>query len=78
MVRTIYVYSYDDKEKVYQNCKFHDPRGRGSCAQAWSCKSFSEAHYFLIKFFSLLRVMVQSNYVKRHDEQARVYQTCVL
>ena len=31
-----YVYSNDDQGKVYQNCKFHDPRGRGSDAWTWS------------------------------------------
>ena len=28
-------YSNDDKERAYQNCKFHDPQSRGSCARAW-------------------------------------------
>ena len=28
--QTDYVYSIDDQGRVYQNCKFHDPRGRGS------------------------------------------------
>ena len=27
--------STDDQGKVYQNCKFHDPWGRGSCERAW-------------------------------------------
>ena len=26
--------SFDDRGTVYQNCKFHDPRGRGFCAGA--------------------------------------------
>ena len=28
-------YSNDNREMIYQNCLFHDPWGRGSCAKAW-------------------------------------------
>ena len=33
-----FVYSNNNLQKVYQNCKelFHDPRGMGSCDGAWS------------------------------------------
>ena len=34
MIQTNYVFSNDDQGRVYQNYKFHDPRGRGSCARA--------------------------------------------
>ena len=27
-------YTNDYKERFYQNCKYHDSRGRGSCARA--------------------------------------------
>ena len=30
--QTNQIYSNDDQGRVYLNCKFHDPRGRGSCA----------------------------------------------
>ena len=39
------VYSNDDQGRVYQNCKFHDPRCRGSCAGAWP---YSENIIFLV------------------------------
>ena len=45
--QTNYVYSIDDQGRVYQNCKFHDPRGRGSCARVWPFKSYSENALFL-------------------------------
>ena len=41
------VCSNDDQERVYQNCKFHDPLGRGSCARG--CDHIShivKMHYF--------------------------------
>ena len=31
MIQTNSVYSNNDQGSVYQNCKFYDPRGRGSC-----------------------------------------------
>ena len=72
IVRINYVYSSDDIEKSTKIV------GRGSCAQAWSCKSFSETHYFIKKkASSLIRVMVQTNYVKNNGKQVRVYRTCV-
>ena len=45
--QTNYVYSIDDQGRVYQNCKFHDPLGRGSCAGPWPYKSYSETALFL-------------------------------
>ena len=45
--QTNYVYSNDVQGRVYQNYKFHDPRGRGSCARALPCKSYSENALFL-------------------------------
>ena len=45
--QTNQVYSNDDQGRVYQNCKFHDPWGRGSCAGAWPYKSYSENALFL-------------------------------
>ena len=44
MVQTNYVNSNDNKGRVNQNCKFHDPRGKGS----WPCKGCSE-NAFLLK-----------------------------
>ena len=52
--QTNLVYSNDDHGKVHQNCKFHDPRGRGSCARAWPYKSYSENALFFLKSSSLL------------------------
>ena len=43
--QTTYLYSDGDHGRVYQNCKFHDPKGRGSCAKVWPYKSYSEMHY---------------------------------
>ena len=33
--QTNWKYSKDDQGRVYKNCKFNDPRGRGSCAGAF-------------------------------------------
>ena len=41
------IYSNNDEGRVYQNCTFHDPRGRGSYARAWPYKSYSENALFL-------------------------------
>ena len=30
-----------------ENCKFHDPLGRGSCARAWPYKSYSKNALYL-------------------------------
>ena len=68
--------SYDDQGRVYQNCKFHDPWGRGSCASALSYKSYSETALFLLKSSSLLPGIDQTNQVCSYDDQARVYQNC--
>ena len=40
MVHTNYVFINDNRGRVYQSCKCHDPRGRGSCAKVWPCKLF--------------------------------------
>ena len=37
--QTNYVYSIDDQGRVYQNCKFQDPRGWGSDVRASPYKS---------------------------------------
>ena len=47
-----YLLPYSDKRSiqtkciVIQNCKFHDPWGRGSCAGSWPYKSYSEIALF--------------------------------
>ena len=41
MVQKNKLYSYYEQGRVYQNCKFHDPWGRGSCDRACPCKSES-------------------------------------
>ena len=46
MVQTNDVYSSDD-----QNCTFHDPRGRGSCAGAWPYQSCSEHAFIPLNIF---------------------------
>ena len=40
--KTNEVYGNIDQGWVYQNCKWLDPRGRGSCAGAWPYKSHGE------------------------------------
>ena len=45
--QTNQICSNDDQERVNQNCKFRDPRSRGSCARAWPYKSYSENALFL-------------------------------
>ena len=45
--QTNQVFSYDAHGRFYQNCKFHNPRGRGSCARAWPYKSYYENASFL-------------------------------
>ena len=37
--QTNYVYIIDDQGRVYQNCKFQDPRSWGSDVRAWPYKS---------------------------------------
>ena len=55
MVQTNEVYTFDDQGRVYVNCKFHIPRGMGSCAWAWShFKSFYENVLLLYKSSFLL------------------------
>ena len=53
MDQTNPVCSNDDQGSVYQNCKFHDPRSRGSCARAWPYKSYCETALFLKQSSSL-------------------------
>ena len=58
MNQTNLSYSKDDQGKVYQTSKFHDPRGKVSCARAWSYKSDMQyhllyryaGHYFLLYY----------------------------
>ena len=40
--QTNYAYGNDDQGREYQNCIFHDPRGRGYCTRAWPYKLYSE------------------------------------
>ena len=72
--QTNQVCSNDDQGRVYQNCKFHDPRGRGSYARAWPYKSFSENALFLLKSTSLFPGIDQTNQVCSNYVQVRVYQ----
>ena len=59
--QTNQVCSNDDQGRVYQNCKFHDPRGRGSCARVWPYKLYSENALFFLKSSSLLPGINQTN-----------------
>ena len=52
--KTYQEYSNVDQGKVYQNCKFHDPQDRGSCAMAWPNKSYSEIALFVLHVNLLL------------------------
>ena len=45
--QTNYVYGNDEHGRVYQNCNFHDPHGRVSCARVWPYKSYSENALYL-------------------------------
>ena len=47
--QTNWIYSNDDQERVYQNCKFHDPQGKGCFATSWTYKSYIENAFFLWK-----------------------------
>ena len=51
-----YVYSIDDQGRVYQNCKFHDPRGWGSDVRAWPYKSLKDfdAAFLYHRLFSFI------------------------
>ena len=62
------------KGLLYQNYKFHDPRGRASCAGAWRNKSYGENALYLWNFCFLLLGADQTNYVQSNDEQGRFYQ----
>ena len=71
------VFSNDDQGRVFQNCKFHDPQGRGFCARVWPYKSYSENALFLLKSSSLLPGIDQTNYVYSIiEDQGRVYLNC--
>ena len=70
------VYSNDDTGSVFQNCKFHDPRGRGFCARAWTYKSYSENALLFFKSSSLSPGIYQTNQVCSNDDQGRIYQNC--
>ena len=48
-------YNNNDQGRVYQTCKFHDLRPRGSCAKAWQYKSYGENLLFLLNSSSLLQ-----------------------
>ena len=41
------VYNNNGQGRVYQTCKFHDLRPRGSCAKAWQYMSYGENVLFL-------------------------------
>ena len=45
----IYHDSNDKQERAYTNCKFHDPRGRDSCARTWSYRE--KCIIFFLKIF---------------------------
>ena len=54
--QTNWVYSNDNEGRVYQNCKFHDPRGKDSCARAWPYKSYSENAFIIISLKILFSI----------------------
>ena len=54
-------YSNDSQGRVYQNCNFHDPRGRGFCARVWLYKSVVKMHYFFKNLSPLLPGIEQTN-----------------
>ena len=56
MFQTNWVYSNVNQGRVYPNCKFHDLRGRGSCARMWPYKSYSE--YFLSSTLSIYSTLI--------------------
>ena len=49
------VYNNNGQGRVYQTCKCHDLRPRGSCAKAWQYMSYGENVLFLLNFSSLLQ-----------------------
>ena len=62
MVPTKLVYSNDDHEKVYHNCKFHNLRGKGSCTRVWPYKMY---YFFSVdqgKVFQIVN-LITSEYV---------------
>ena len=71
------VCSNDDQERVYQNCNFHDPWDRGSCARAWPYKSYSKNALFLQKNLPMPPGKDQINQVCSNDDQVRVYQILI-
>ena len=46
------MFSNDDQGRVDQNCKFHDPRDRGSCARVWPYKSCGENFFKNLLLYS--------------------------
>ena len=48
----------DVQGRVYQNCKFHDPWGRGSCARAWPYQSYRENALSSLSVYSTLIAFV--------------------
>ena len=61
MIQTNYVFSNDYQGRVYQNYKFHDPRGRGSCARAGH---IVKMHYFFKKLFLYTQVEISQTKYK--------------
>ena len=63
------------KEGLTKNCKFHDPRGRGSCARVCPYKSNRENTLFLLKS-SIPPCIDQTNGLYSNDAQGKVYHNC--
>ena len=53
MTKTDEVHIDDAQGRFYQSCKFHDSRGRDSCARTWPYKSYIEKkiHNFFKNLF---------------------------
>ena len=54
---SVHVYSNDDQRKFYQNCKFHKPRDRGTCAWALPYKSCEMLYLLLFQYTSISIVL---------------------
>ena len=48
-------YYNNGQGSVYQTCKFHDLRSRGSCSKAWQYMSYGDNVSFLLNSSSLLQ-----------------------
>ena len=46
------MYSNYDQGRIHHDCKFHDPRGKSSCARAWPYKAYSKIALFFFNIFS--------------------------